>query len=173
MGRKTGYWNWNLIGIECAKVDIGTYKGRIGSISYNIRLNNNYSFIEGIEFIQSKYPYYDKDILEDIYTGNKYSIQMIDNSIKGILKLEEILEMVIFDILIGNSDRHHSNWGVKFKVVEDDYGNSIELYDGLCPLYDNGSSLCAYEDNKNIDIFFKDNMKFEALVNTKSKSAIG
>lgn len=43
----------------------------------------------------------------------------------------------------------------------------------LCPLYDNGSSLCAYEDNNNIEVFFKDRMKFEALVNTKSKSAIG
>ena len=43
----------------------------------------------------------------------------------------------------------------------------------ICPLYDNGSSLCAYEDNNDLDIFFKDKMKFEALVNTKSKSAIG
>ena len=147
--------------------------GRIGSMSYNIRYFNNYSFVEGVEFIQSKYPYYDKDILEDIYTGNKYSIQMIDNSIKGILKLEEILDMVIFDVLIGNSDRHHSNWGIKYRVIEDEYNNSIELYDGLCPLYDNGSSLCAYEDPNNVEIFFKDKMKFEALINTKSRSAIG
>ena len=77
-----------LIDVECARVDIGTYRGRLGSMSYNIRFNNNYSFVEGIEFIQSKYPYYDKDVLEDIYTGNKYSIQMINNIIKGILKLE-------------------------------------------------------------------------------------
>ncbi len=38
-------------------------------MSYNIKSDKNHSFIEGIEFIQSKYPYYDKDILEDIYTG--------------------------------------------------------------------------------------------------------
>lgn len=142
-------------------------------MSYNIKYDKNHSFVEGIEFIQSKYPYYDKDILEDVYTGNKYSIQMINNSLKGIIKLEEILQMVIFDILIGNSDRHHSNWGINYRIIEDEYNNSIELYDGLCPLYDNGSSLCAYEDNNDIEIFFKDKMKFEALVNTKSKSAIG
>ncbi|MBO6232964.1 MAG: protein kinase, partial [Clostridia bacterium] len=32
---------------------------------------------------------------------------------------------------------------------------------------------CAYEDTNDLSIFFKDKMKFEALVNTKSKSAIG
>ncbi len=98
---------------------------------------------------------------------------MINNSLKGIIKFEEILKMVIFDILIGNSDRHHSNWGINYRIIEDEYNNSIELYDGLCPLYDNGSSLCAYEDNNDIEIFFKDKIKFEALINTKSKSAIG
>ena len=73
--------------------------------------------------------------------------------------------------MIGNSDRHHSNWGVipYIKKVNDEKYLKLRL----CPLYDNGSSLCAYEDNNHIEVFFKDRMKFEALVNTKSKSALG
>lgn len=77
--------------------------------------------------------------------------------------------MIIFDALIGNSDRHHSNWEIVYKTNFE----SGELCIHFCPLYDNGSSLCAYENSENIDIFFKDKMKFEALINTKSKSAIG
>lgn len=144
-------------------------------MSYNIK-DNDKNFIEGIEFIQAKYPYYDKDKLEDIYSNRKYSIQMIENSLKGIIDMKDFYKIIIFDILIGNSDRHHSNWamlakGTVYKTPEDML--DIFLNYNMCPLYDNGSSLCAYEDNNNLEIFFKDKMKFEALVNTKSKSAIG
>lgn len=90
--------------------------------------------------------------------------------------MDKFYKIVIFDILIGNSDRHHSNWailakGTVYKTPEDML--DIFFNYNMCPLYDNGSSLCAYEDNNNLEIFFKDKMKFEALVNTKSKSAIG
>lgn len=43
----------------------------------------------------------------------------------------------------------------------------------LCPLYDNGSSLCSYEQEENIGDIIKDTLRFEALINSKSKSAIG
>lgn len=169
-----------LIDVECAKVDIGTYKGRIGSMSYNLvdySSEDNYTnLLEGIVFIENQYPYYDKDKLEDTYSNSKYSIQMIQNSLNGILEMDKFYKIVIFDILIGNSDRHHSNWailakGTVYKTPEDML--DIFFNYNMCPLYDNGSSLCAYEDNNNLEIFFKDKMKFEALVNTKSKSAIG
>lgn len=169
-----------LIDVECARVDIGTYKGRIGSMSYNLldysSKDKHTNLLEGIVFIENQYPYYDKDKLEDVYSNNKYSIQMIQNSLNGILDIDKFYKIIIFDILIGNSDRHHSNWailakGTVYKTPEDMLDIFFN-YD-ICPLYDNGSSLCAYEDNNDLDIFFKDKMKFEALVNTKSKSAIG
>ena len=101
---------------------------------------------------------------------------MIQNSLNGILEIDEFYKIVIFDILIGNSDRHHSNWAILSKgTVYTTPENVLDIsfnYD-ICPLYDNGSSLCAYEDNNDLQVFFKDKMKFEALVNTKSKSAIG
>lgn len=154
--------------------------GRIGSMSYNLvdySSEDSYTnLLEGIVFIENQYPYYDKDKLEDTYSNSKYSIQMIQNSLNGILEMDEFYKIVIFDILIGNSDRHHSNWailakGTVYKTPEDMF--DIFFNYNMCPLYDNGSSLCAYENNNNLEIFFKDKMKFEALVNTKSKSAIG
>ena len=149
-------------------------------MSYNLvdySSEDNYTnLLEGIVFIENQYPYYDKDKLEDTYSNSKYSIQMIQNSLNGILEMDKFYKIVIFDILIGNSDRHHSNWailakGTVYKTTEDML--DIFFNYNMCPLYDNGSSLCAYEDNNNLEIFFKDKMKFEALVNTKSKSAIG
>ena len=149
-------------------------------MSYNLvdsNVGDNFTnLLEGIVFIENHYPYYDKDKLEDTYSNSKYSIQMIQNSLNGILEIDEFYKIVIFDILIGNSDRHHSNWAILSKgTVYTTPENVMDIlfnYD-ICPLYDNGSSLCAYEDNNNLEIFFKDKMKFEALVNTKSKSAIG
>ena len=142
-------------------------------MSYNILENKYDNLFEGIYFIQKHYPYYNKSKLEDTYSNMKYSIQMIEKSILEdyYFDIRKIYKMIIFDILIGNSDRHHSNWAIKHKKEREN--NRIHVTLDLCPLYDNGSSLCAYEYNNDLDIFFKDKMKFEALVNTKSKSTIG
>ena len=140
-------------------------------MSYNINQNNNINFRELLEHIQAHYPFYNKETLTDEYNNKKYSVQMIEKSVGKLLDILEILKVIVFDCLIGNSDRHHSNLGVIPYIKRGDAENYLKLR--LCPLYDNGSSLCAYEDNNDIEIFFKDKMKFEALVNTKSKSAIG
>lgn len=147
--------------------------GRIGSMSYNILNDPKANLLEGIVFIQHSYPYYDKNKLEDTYSNMKYSVQMIQQSLEGIISIEKFYKIIIFDILIGNSDRHHSNWAIRPKRHSADKNSTIKISTEICPLYDNGSSLCAYEDNSDLSIFFKDKMKFESLVNTKSKSAIG
>lgn len=144
--------------------------GRIGSMSYNI-ISDRRVFTEGVDYIQAKYPYYNMENLTEEYTNKKYSLQMIENSIKGKLKNEEIFNMMIFDCLIGNSDRHHSNWGVIPYIKKQE--NKYHILSKLSPLYDNGSSLCSYVNETDIELILKDKMKFEALVNTKSKSAIG
>ncbi len=145
-------------------------------MSYNILEDSESNLLEVLAFIQTQYPYYIKDKLEDSYSNIKYSVQMIQKSLSGIIDIEELYKVIIFDVLIGNSDRHHSNFaiiskGTIYKTPE----NMLDIYFDykMSPLYDNGSSLCAYEDNNDIGIFFKDKMKFESLINTKSKSAIG
>lgn len=47
------------------------------------------------------------------------------------------------------------------------------MYDYFSPLYDNGSSLCAYVNDEDINKLFKDKMMYNALLDTKSKSTIG
>lgn len=81
-------------------------------MSYNIVKDSETIFREGLDYIQAQYPFYNKETLIDEYNNKKYSFQMIENSISGILEISEIVKIIVFDCLIGNSDRHHSNWGV-------------------------------------------------------------
>lgn len=131
------------------------------------------SLTEGVELIQAKYPFYNKDKLKDDKTGKAYSVQMIQNSLKIPEEINEILQMIVFDCLIGNSDRHHSNWA-EISTMEYDYVNEKFWFSWyIAPLYDNGSSLCAYVNEKNVEEILKDNMRFKALIDTKSKAMIG
>ena len=122
-----------------------------------------------------KDPYYDKDTLIDKYSGMPYSFQMIVESMKPILEISIISKILLFDALIGNSDRHHSNWGITetkgFLSVEKGVFPVNAMT--LSPLYDNGSSLCSYINESDIETILKDKIRYESIINTKSKSAIG
>ncbi len=143
-------------------------------MSYSF-LSNTTSLVEGVEFILGKYPYYDKDTLIDKYSGMPYSFQMIVESMKPILGINTISKILLFDALIGNSDRHHSNWGITetkgFLSVEKGVFPVNAMT--LSPLYDNGSSLCSYINESDIETILKDKIRYESIINTKSKSAIG
>lgn len=143
-------------------------------MSYSF-LSNTTSLVEGVEFILGKYPYYDKDTLTDKYSGMPYSFQMIVESMKPILEISTISKILLFDALIGNSDRHHSNWGITETKASLYVENGLFPVNvmTLSPLYDNGSSLCSYINESDIETILKDKIRYESIINTKSKSAIG
>lgn len=88
---------------------------------------------------------------------------MILNSLKDYDFQREFLKIPVFDFLIGNTDRHQNNWAILQK--DEDVR--------LCPLYDNGSSLCCYVTESNIDTYLgNDKVRFNSLVDTKSTSRI-
>ena len=143
-------------------------------MSYNIITNNYQMLKEGIEFIQNKYQYYDMDKLKDTYSNEPYSLQMIENCIEGLISIEKIYKFIIFDVLIGNSDRHHSNWAIINKRTKSEkFNNVMDVSFDLAPLYDNGSSLCAYVNEEDVDSILKDEKRLNSLIYTKSKSTIG
>ena len=151
-----------LVGFKSAKIDIGTYNSRRGCMSYLIN-NEREILIEGIYLINKHYPTYDPYTMYDSLNEEYYSLKMILNSVAEYNIQAELIKICVFDFLIGNTDRHQSNWAV---LAE---GDSIKI----CPLYDNGSSLCCYIQEENLDSFLgKDLVKFNAQVNSKSKSII-
>lgn len=171
IGKPTGeYWAEKvasqlaeILDIECAKVDIGTFKCRVGSMSYMI-LTEDEELIEGIQYITNIYKEYNQDKFIDFRTQEPYSIKMILQSIRETGLGNNFLTLPIFDALIGNSDRHHSNWG----IVKNKVNGNIRI----SPLYDNGSSLCCLIDEKDVPDYLRDKMRFESLIFGKSKSMI-
>lgn len=152
-----------LLGIECAEFELGEYNGRVGSMSYSVLKRPRETLIEGINYIISLYPEYDISELKDRASGKMYSIEMIKESISDVIDFKEFLTILLFDYLIGNTDRHQSNWA----FIKND--KDIRM----SPLYDNSSSLCAYINQKELlECLGKDKMKWKSVVDTKSKSII-
>ena len=77
---------------------------------------------------------------------------------KHNIYVSEVVQMLLFDILIGNSDRHPGNFGYTVK--------------GFYPLFDNGSSLLAYVKEVDIDSYLNNSDRFNSLVYTKSKPVL-
>lgn len=153
----------SALGIYCAEVDIGKRDGRIGCLSYQIN-TENIALIEGVNFITAKRPDFDPSELYDHRNKEYYSIGMILEILNSPKHHTEIIKMMLFDALIGNSDRHQSNWAYLF------YFEHKELR--FCPLYDNGSSLCAYVRSDQVEEYLRDRTRFNSLVDSKSRSRI-
>lgn len=153
-----------VINMKCARVDIGEFNGRRGSMSYML-LNEDEELLEGIQYITNKFPYYSQDDFIDLASGEIYSMQMILESLIGTNLERDFLKIPIYDCLIGNSDRHHSNWGI--------VKNTVNQIIKIASLYDNGSSLCCYINSNDVDNFLNDCSKFESLIYGKSRSIIG
>ena len=152
-----------ILGIPCAKFEVGMYEGREGSMSYNILKKPDQILVEGIHFIMLMYPKYNPELFIDTMTSNRYSIEMIKKAIERFVPIDDLLEMLMFDYLIGNSDRHQNNWAILIENGKMQWS----------PLYDNSSSLCAYISEKNIPNYMgKDKNRWNSLIDTKSKSLI-
>lgn len=153
----------NLIGIPCAKFEIGMFHGREGSISYNIVDHDGMMLIEGIYCISILHNNFDVEKLIDTESGERYSLEMIEKTLNIFGLFENFLPILVFDFLIGNSDRHQSNWAL---IME---GEKLKL----SPLYDNSSSLCAYVEETKIERYFgNDKLLWKSLIDSKSRSLI-
>ncbi len=158
-----------ILEISTAELDLGIRNGRIGSMSYLVNKPNE-SVIEGIHFISGAYPNFNANKMYDSDSQTYYSIDQILETAPSELPKKIWFEMMFFDFLIGNSDRHQSNWAALLEIPTE---TSIKKEFTQCPLYDNGSSLCSFITNEKAPNYLgKDLMRLEALVDTSSRSLI-
>lgn len=159
----------NIVGVPTANVEIGEYDSRIGSMSYLVN-GSNEELREGAWFLLGKHPFYDLNTLQDTATGKYYSIEHIFEITSNEFIRGFWIDMMLFDFLIGNRDRHQNNWAFLLPI-EDKEKTVIRVRP--CPLYDNGSSLCCYINDSQIDEYLgKDRNRIFSLVDSKSRSII-
>lgn len=130
------------VGIEAAQVELATYLDLRGCVSRNfITLETGEALIHGNELLATGVYGYDKTKIM------RQSNHTVDNIVASVMHfarpdiarqmLLRLSEYMVFDALIGNTDRHHENWGFRFRLghAEGEFPLSI------APSFDHASSL--------------------------------
>lgn len=152
--------------VTCTEIKLGYRNGRIGSLSVltDELSNSSAVLVEGVNFIKKKYPLYDANAMMNMHDNTYYCLDHILKATQYYLPTQFWVKVLLFDFLIGNSDRHHSNWAL-LKQPDQPYA--------LYPLYDNGSSLCSYVTEEQMErLFSKDAGPMNRQTDTGSCSRI-
>ena len=99
-----------ILKLDVLKYFPAIYEGEIGCVSQSMIDPNKEELIEGGKYLQA----FDTTFSpEDKKLRHQYSFQLIEGSMQFFTLdsyLDKILEIVVFDTLIGNGDRHQENW---------------------------------------------------------------
>lgn len=101
-----------LLGFDMLRYDIAFNRGEIGCISKNMVTMGKNTLNEGIKYLTGYDTTYDP---EDKSSKKQYTFQLICDTLKYYRVghyIDKIIEIIILDSLIGNSDRHQENWGI-------------------------------------------------------------
>lgn len=111
------------IELPVLRYDFATDKNKIGCISQNM-VSSEEILVEGVRLITEFDPTF-----RDNYK-NGHHISKIKKALArvGLLEFKRIaVEMLLFDCIIGNTDRHSENWGlIRSKTTDDVYRNYKE-----------------------------------------------
>ena len=135
----------DIFGLPHARVDLASYRGRAAVLSAFFP-GDGQRLIHGNELLlerDSSYP------SREVRRVRKHTLAAVFDALGDVRCPEKLLlppEVVsaqdlfcgylVLDVLIGNTDRHHENWG--FLVGRSEEGERVLT---LAPTYDHGSSL--------------------------------
>ena len=129
----------SLLNIACAYVQLAELGGARGSLTRNILANETEVLVHGNELLAGHVIGYDKTQMRG---QNQHTWQHICAAIQtrcGEDVCQEILTAfagyLVFDAWIGNTDRHHQNWG----LLQISSGQNVRYE--MCPSFDHASSL--------------------------------
>lgn len=144
-----------ILGYNCAKIELAKDEdNRIGILNYLFVDVDKTTHMDAISYLnkqEKERPYF-------------YTISNIKKTLDNIDKnlFSGFIRLMVFDTLVGETDRHEENWGIK--TTESGYEFS--------PLYDNGCSLLReFRNEKNAIQYYNGTKDFNAYIN-KSKTYI-
>ena len=126
------------LALDAPRVELAKFGGEYGCICKSfIERENGESLIHGNEVLSGHMQGYDK---EKIRRQCSHTVKNILDALSSVFTSERekkkafgrLADYLIFDALIGNTDRHHENWGLKY-----------DSQSGLraAPTFDHASSL--------------------------------
>lgn len=116
--------------------------------------------LEGESFLEAKFSKTKDSKIGSYFTLSNLQDLLSQHSIEPDAYFK-FLDILLFDALISNTDRHWDNWGI-IKGSESTF---------LAPAYDNGTSLGRELDNNQILEILQDKNRFKSYVN-KGKTVI-
>lgn len=95
--------------LDVLKYDVAIFEGEIGCVSQSMIDPDKEELIEGGKYLQAFDNTFSPD---DKKLRNQYTFQLIENSLQAFKldHVDKIIELIIFDAIIGNGDRHQENW---------------------------------------------------------------
>lgn len=99
-----------MSGLDILDYSIAIHKENIGCLSKS-RISNDEELIEGGKYLKA---FDNTFIMDQEKPKEKYTFQLIMNAFKSFSlesNIDKLIDIIIFDAIIGNSDRHQENWG--------------------------------------------------------------
>lgn len=154
------------LGIVHAKVELATYKGDRGTITESFARRGR-ELLHGNNMLAILMPDYDA---HQRFHQSHHTLSNIWEALELFFKSNRRIEVtkrhfasyLILDALIGNTDRHHENWGVHIRLTR---GSWTSL---LVPSFDHASSL-----GRELDDTHRDRRLNEKLVGRYSERGHG
>jgi len=134
---------------------LARFEGTVGVLSENFRSIDEEFFVGGDLFLEFC-PDFDRESLDH------YHVDMLFRVLTKYDLCASFIQVIVFDALIANQDRHCDNWGVLV--------NRHGVH--LAPIYDNGSSLGFQLTKDDVIKKLHDEEMFRAFTR-RSRSIIG
>lgn len=111
----------SMLGFNILRYDVAVDGEVMGCICETMINSEEEELIEGVKYLQAFSPTYDPSAKDQ---QNRYSFQLILNSLENARlkkEIDNIIEIIVFDALIGNSDRHQENWAMisRYTLIAD------------------------------------------------------
>lgn len=167
-----------LLGFNTLQYDIAKRNNLVGCISKSM-IPIGYELKEGINVLTG---YDNKYKPEEKEQRALYSFEFIENALNGAdygKFIKNIVETIIFDAIIGNSDRHQENWGIISRMGDIEEEIPLSFWERVrkkkltlpraktyfAQIYDSGCCLAREEVDDKVEKMLRDKIMFEAYIN--------